>query len=331
MGCHDVTRADYDQIRDRFAVLVSSLRDADPAGVGGICLPDVLVCLEPLPRDAVGPGSLAGFAAGFPRTDLLQMHCYNFVCRFGEGMARQSAYVVCHAYDGRPATDEMDHFSYVLLFSNLWARLRDGWLLSEVRMDVYDQDGALSDLYSRDWQIGERLAVLKPGIRLPRIHGELDSPWRQGLVDAPITPEEEVCQAFVRYDWGVDHLAFSECDAALSERFHANEQASPSDGKREWMSTIKFHRQKSRHWAHPYRFASVAIDGDEARVSCDRMAGERFVGTWTSAQVREEHACAHCDLVLVRERGSWRVRDFNYESGLAPVGPSEGPFYGGLA
>lgn len=326
-------RQDYDAIKERFGGFVGALKDADGAVAAAYCVNDVQAFLSPVAAgdsSCHGARALAAFVAAYPRTDRLDMAIYNFICRICGGRAQQSAYVVCWALNR--SADGFDCFQYVLIFSNTWARGIDGaWRMACVRMETYDQGGSLKDLYSKTWHFEEPLAVLKVGVHLPCVHGELDAPWYAvPSAEDVLTPEEQVKEAFLKYDFGVDLLAFSLVDDALSPRFRANDQPDAVDGKRSWMTTIKFHRQKARQWVHPYKFISIKIDGDYAEVVCDRMAGERHEVAWTDELAGVELAGARVRLVVLREGGVWRVADFNYESALIEEGPYRASLYGDL-
>lgn len=318
-----MAREDYEQIKQKFEKFVNTWKTRDATVLENIVHPEIK-CYMSIAK-AYPDGSqhskvgIQDFVRDFPQTDVLHINICNYVCRLNAKEAQQYAEVVCRAANFVSEKNAYDVFEFTTIVSNHWVHAGEEWLIDEIRMDVVDHGGELKDFFT-DWHFESAKVEYFPGIHLPCLQGELDSPWVK-IKDAEdiLTEEEKVIQTFWRYNYGVDTLSFENIREVLSDNVVLNMQPFGSMNKRIGMETLKCNRQKNRYWAHPYLVKSISIQDDLANVEFYRVAGHKQRNhpyRYTMENIDSNHADAKVDMLLRKENGAWKILKFNYFLGI---------------
>ena len=100
--------------------------------------------------------------------------CCNYVCRLNGFDAQQSFVAVAHTV--KFVGEEIRTLEFSAFFNNSWKKVEDEWKISEMRMDIVDYFGDYEEFLD-SWYYEDPKAKWYPGIHLPVIQGEMDSPW----------------------------------------------------------------------------------------------------------------------------------------------------------
>lgn len=320
-----MARRDYDEIRQNFDRFLEMWKNGAPDGLEKIVAADAKCNLSTVKDYTDGSQhsvyGVRNFILDTPKTDVFHIEVCNYVCRIADGKAQQSAVAVCRA--SRIEGEEVRSFEMSAFFVNSWEKKEDGWKITVMRMDIVDSRGDIPEFESA-WYFEEPKARWFPGVHLPVIEGEMDSPWRViPEAEEVLTEEEKVIETFSRYAYGIDTLAFEHVDATMSENIVVNMAPWGTMDKRGFLTTLKYHRQPSRYWTHSARPESVEIDGDRCKVRLFRMAGHRQRShevTIGLANIDREYACARYEVEMAREDGSWRITKLYYYLGIIDLG-----------
>lgn len=318
-------REDYDEIKTKFGAFVKAIKEQDTSNLETLLEKDVK-CYFSCAR-AYADGSnhtlfgVRNFIEDLPQTDFFHTRICNYVCRLANQQAQQSAQVVCLL--GRHGEKELTYAMVNLMFSNHWQTNDQNWRMSEIRMDILWEEGNFDEL-KQGWYFEDPHAKTYPGIHLPCINGELDSPWfRISNAEDVLSEEEKIASAFYRYAFAIDNLAFSEFEKAVNEDVVASiEPWGPMD-KRLWMQALKYHRQRDRQWGHCGKIGHIEYDGDVAHMVVYRMCGHKqreHPYAYTNENVDIEHACAKYEIDLVKNGIDWRIKRCYYYLGLIELG-----------
>lgn len=333
-------RKDYDTIKENFSKFINCFKTRDTESLDFLCEEEVVANFSTVKNGLDGSmytiSSIKDLVNNYPKTDELNMSIYNYVCRLCDNHAQQFAYVVCVALNNsKNDADELDYFFYTKIFANHWIKREDGsWRMDSIKMDVYRQRGILNDYFEKFWHFEDIAAILKPGVHYPCIMPEFDSPW---LVipesEDILTEEEKVKDGLYRYNFGIDQLSVTHCLDGIASSYAVSGVKHHGEGKRKWLTGVKFNRQKARHWVHPYKFADIKIEGDRAYIICYRTAYQKQMSheyIWTNKNKDIEHASARCQIEMVKENGMWKMCYFGYDVGLYEVGKYNQNLYGDL-
>lgn len=323
-----MARKDYDEIRANFERFLQMWKNGDPTGVEEIVTATAKCNLSTVKEYTDGSQhsvyGVRNFILDTPKTDVFHYEICNYVCRIAGDKAQQSAVAVCRAsnLDG----EQVRNFEMSAFFVNTWVRTEEGWKIDILRMDIVDSRGDIPE-FETAWYFEEPKAKWFPGVHLPVIQGEMDSPWRCiPEAEDVLTEEEKVLEAFSRYAYGIDTLAFSNVDAAMSEKIVVNMAPWGTMDKRGFLTTLKYHRQPSRYWTHSVKPESVIIDGDSCSLRLFRMAGHRQRAHEVEIgrdNLDHEYACARYEVEMEKENGSWRVTKLYYYLGIVDLGEYE--------
>ena len=232
------------------------------------------------------------FIRDMPAVDFFHRQVCNYYARLAGGQAQQIAHVVCLV--GRYGDPAPLYARFDMMFANHWVRTDAGWRIDELRLDILPEDGNFEE-FSSGWYFEDPHPKTYPGLHLPCINGELDSPWfRIPDGEDVLTEEEKVAEAFTRYAFGIDTLSFCEVEKIACEDVIADIQPwGPMDGDTAYLHLYRLCGHKQRE--HPY--------------------------VYTNENVDQAHACASYDLVLKREDGRWKIQKCCYYLGLIEMGP----------
>lgn len=330
-----MSRQDYDAIKEKFGIFISTWKNKKTELLDEFISPEVLCYMSIVKAYTDGSQhSLSGvknFIKDFPKNDVLHTRICNYVCRIKDSEAVQSAHVVCRALKFEKGSQIAKTFECTAMLVNGWRKTERGWVMDELRMDVCPHGGDL-ETFTEEWFFDEPLAKYHEGLHFPCIQGESDSPWNR-IPDAEdvLSEEEKIQESFAKYNFGVDNLMFDHVDDILSEDLVA---AMPPWGpmdKRHFLECLKFHRQKDRYWAHPFWIKETLIDGDYAKLRLYRMAGHRqrnhpYISTKENQDI--EHACGRYLLDFKKKDGVWRVCKWQYYLGVVELGEYKDDLYG---
>ncbi len=333
-------RIDYDIIKDKFEQFVRVFNTHDLDSLNNIIHQEARVNLSVI-KDRVDGSchTIEGykeFIRNYPKTDYLKCRIYNYICTLQGNEAQQFAYVICIASNEVEGTDKLEFFQYSKIFSIHWHKYDNNWMMNSIKMDIYDrsQVGTLDKYFKSKWHFEDYLAILKPGVHTQCCMSDFDSPWL--AIENPedvYTEEEKVKYGLYHYNYGIDQLCFFHCLDGIANSYNVSGTRHHNEGKRNWLTNIKFNRQKARYWVHPYKFLNIDIEGDRAYVRCCRMAGSGQTAheyVWTKDNVNIEHACADCHIEMVKENGMWRMCYFGYDTGLYEVDEYSNKYYGDM-
>lgn len=318
-------RKDYNEVKEKFELFTKTLKDRKVDRLDAVFTSDVKCYLST--AKAYEDGSqhtlfgIKNFILDMPNTDFFHTRICNYVCRMRDNEAQQSAHIVCLC--GRYGKKEPLYFLFNMMFSNHWKKYEDGWKINEVRMDVIKEEGNFEE-FIENWHFEDRLAKTYTGVHLPCISGEFDSPWaRIPIADDVYTEEEKVADPFYRYAFGIDNLVFHEVEKAVCEDVISKIQPWGSMDKRTWITALKFHRQKDRHWGHCGKISDIIIEDEKAKMKIYRMCGHRqreHSYVYTNENVDLEHVCATYEIECRKIDGQWKIKECEYFLGLVELG-----------
>lgn len=323
-------RNDYDEIRRNFDAFVGLLPQRERADLNqalrGIFTVDAKCYLSCAKAYADGSQhtvfGMEYFIRDMPAVDFFHRQVCNYYARLAGGQAQQIAHVVCLV--GRYGDPAPLYARFDMMFANHWVRTDAGWRIDELRLDILPEDGNFEE-FSSGWYFEDPHPKTYPGLHLPCINGELDSPWfRIPDGEDVLTEEEKVAEAFTRYAFGIDMLSFCEVEKIACEDVIADIQPWGPMDKRGWIAALKYHRQRDRLWGHCCQIQDLRIDGDTAYLHLYRLCGHKqreHPYVYTNENVDQAHACASYDLVLKREDGRWKIQKCCYYLGLIEMGP----------
>ncbi|WP_440322526.1 nuclear transport factor 2 family protein [Laedolimicola sp.] len=321
-------RNDYNEIKTKFRNFLTLWKKGETEGMEHLVLADAKCNLSTAKDYADGSQhSLYGvknFILDTPKTDVFHIEVCNYVCRLAGEKAQQSAVAVCRA--SRQEGDAVKTFEFSSFFVNSWVKTEEEWKISHLRMDIVDSHGDFPE-FQNAWYFEEPKAKWFVGVHLPVIQGEMDSPWRCiPEAEDVLTEEEKVMECFSRYAYGIDTLAFSHVDEAISENAVVNMAPWGTMDKRGFLTTLKYHRQPSRYWTHSAKLESMEIDGDKCKARLYRMAGHRQRSHEVEiglSNINTEYACARYEVEFAKEDGSWRITKLYYYLGILDLGEYE--------
>lgn len=327
-------RQDYDEIKEKFGVFVSTWRSKKVELLDGMIDEEIQCYLSIVKAYTNGAQhSLSGvksFILDFPKSDLMHTRICNYICRLKDGDAVVSADVVIEALQFEKGKEEAKNFEATAMMVAHYRKTEGGWIMDELRMDVCKHIDEIESF--KEWYFDEPLARTYVGVHYPCIQGEKDSPWNR-IPDSEdiLTEEEKILETFAKYNFGVDNLMFNHVDDALSESIIGDMPPWGPMNKRHYLECLKFHRQKDRYWAHPVRVKSMEIDGEHAVLHLYRMAGHRqrqhpYVFTRTNKNM--EHACGRYILEFQKEDGIWRISSWRYFLGAIEIGEYKDELFG---
>lgn len=322
-----MSREDYDQIQNHFHGFLNTWKTKNTKELEKYVMPDVKCFMEPVEAYTSGAQhSLYGvrdFVSDMAEPDVFHIRVANYACRMANGMAQQSATVICRVAkfveeNGIKASE------FSAMFANEWKKTDDGWKMSEIRMDIVDKSGDYDEFFE-NWHFEDGKAKWYQGVHLPVICGELDSPWiKVPEAEDVLTEEEKLMDGFYRYTFGIDTLSFEHVWPVFADDFVAVMDPWGQLDKRGFLSTIKFHRQSARHWTHSVVPEKIEINGNEAYLRLYRMAGHaqrKHPLVITRENVDTEHACARYEIRARKEADGWKVTRVEYFLGILEVGP----------
>ena len=324
-----MAREDYNEIRAQFDRYLECMRAGDAAALEQVFDPECKCFLSTVKAyPDGGQHSLYGisdFVRDRPQADEFHIRVCNYICNISGEQAHQTAAVVCRAvkYVG---ADDLQYFEYTQQYSNAWQKTEQGWRCIEMRMDLPDHHGDFSD-FSDLWFYEEGKAKWFAGVHLPCISGELDSPWvRIPEPENVLTDEEQILAAVSRYAFGIDTVSFSNLPEAISKDIVVNMAPWGAMDYREFIATLKYHRQPDRYWTHPCKLESCEIHGDAADLRLYRMSGHRQRNhplVLTRENCNHEFACARYEIKMKRENGAWKIARLDYLLGIIDLGEFE--------
>lgn len=320
-----MSREDYDEIKKNFEVFVSAIKTRQIECLKDILVPDVTCYLSCARAYADGSQhtlfGIKNFILDMPQTDFFHTRICNYICRIENQHAQQYAHVVCQV--GRYGEPEPQVFLFDIMVSNHWKKVDACWMMDEIRMDIVPDENSFDEFFNH-WHFEDAKVIKTIGVHLPCISGELDSPWyRIQNSEDILTEEEKVAKVFYRYAFGIDHLVFHEVEQCICEDVVADIQPWGSMDKRTWLSSLKFHRQKDRHWYHCGKIADIKIQKDLAYMKIYRMCGHKqreHPYQYTNENVDMEHACAYYEIVTKKTQGEWKIKKCTYYLGLIELG-----------
>lgn len=321
-----MTRQDYDEIKQVFERFIEDWKTRNTDDLKN-CFVQNVKCYMGTCKDSTDGGrhslnGVSGFVNELPQCSYLHMNIYNFVCRACETVAHMSAVVTGVA----AAKEEWRTCEFSFLFANGLVKTEDGWRINEIRFDLTEAKGDFLE-FMEPWYIGDSKAHWFEGVHLPMICGDLDSPWiRIPKCEQILTEEEQICEAFAQYAFGIDTVSFQNLESVFCEDLLINMAPFGSMDKRTSMQTLKFHRQPDKYWIHPVKLVDIQIKGDVADAKFCRMGGHqqrRNPLILTPENINHEWACARYELKAKKEEGKWRISRFDYFLGILDLGPYE--------
>ncbi|MGG5372493.1 hypothetical protein [Enterococcus sp. AZ196] len=318
-------RANYDEIKKKFTAFIQAWDDPETADLSQLITDDIRCNLSVV--EAYSDGAqhsrfgLDSFLKNFPQNDFFHSRICNFVCRTNGDQAQQSAEVPCRILKLEDAKIRFCEFT--VLFANHWEKRSGIWLLQELRMDVVWHTGDIAML-EQEWYFEKSTLGYFPNVHLPCIVGELDSPWaRIKHSDTGLTEGEQIEEVFAKHNFGLDHLIFDYTAETLHEDFHTMNANFGGLDKRRCISAEKYHRQKSRHWVHPYLLSNIEIKGDTATFDFYRMSGHsqrKQPYVFTLNNLHREYACAKGAIKMTKQSGEWQILSMDYYLGIYELG-----------
>ena len=320
-----MSRENYDQIKAKFEQYLECLRNRSGAGLEEIFTADCKCYLSTVKAYPDGnQHSLFGirdFVQDQPATDGYYFRVCNYVCHTCGDVAQQSCTVVFHVYKNEGKS--FKYFDFTQMYTNRWEKRENGWMLVELRMDLMNHAGDYEE-FQNAWFYEEPKAKWFAGVHLPCISGELDNPWHVIPVsDTELTDEEQILEAMATYAYGIDTISFDNLPKALSEDIIVNMQPWGTMDYRQFIATLKYHRQPDRYWTHPIKLDSCQIHGDTADLRLYRMSGHAQRNhplVYTNANKDHEFACARYEIKLRKEDGVWKLTNIVYLLGLIDLG-----------
>lgn len=324
-----MVRENYDLIREKFELYLKALRNREEKELNGIFTQDVKVYLSTVASypDGSQHGLLGirDFVVTQPETDGYYYRVCNYVCHVKDDRAQQSATVVFHTYKNEG--DGFRYFDFTQMYTNSWVKKEDGWKIATVRMDLMNHTGDY-DAFNKLWFYEEPKVKWFPGVHLPCISGELDNPWHViPESEAELTEEEQILEAMSCYAYGIDTISFDNLPIALSEDIVVNMQPWGTMDYRQFIATLKYHRQPDRYWTHPVKLDRCDIHGDTAKLYLYRMSGHAQRNhplEYTNENKDHEFACARYEISMKKENGRWKLTRMVYLLGLVDLGAYEG-------
>ena len=320
-----MSRKDYDQIMQKTNDFLRLWREGKTDGLEDIVASDTLCNLGTVKEFPDGSQhsryGVANFIVDTPEADLFHLTCCNYVCRLKDTDAQQSFVAVVHVV--KFMGEEIKTFEYSAIFNNSWKKRGEEWLISEMRMDIVDFHGDYEEFLDC-WYYEEPKAKWRPGIHLPVIQGEMDSPWTK-IPDAEdlLTEEEKCLEQFYRYAYGIDTLACQHVYDAFDEDVLINMAPWGILDKRGYLTAVKYHRQSSRYWTHTARPDNIELDGNTCRMSLPRLAGHKQKKhdiVITRENMNHEFACARYEVEFKKRNGIWKITKLNYYLGVIDLG-----------
>lgn len=323
-----MAREDYDEIKAKFEQFAAAIKYKSTEHIAEIFEPDVKCYFSTTKAYTDGSNhtvyGIDNFIKDMPQTDFFHTRICNYICRLNSTDAQQCAHIVC--LTGRYGEKTPLYFMFNMMFSNHWKKGEKGWRISEMQMDVLPEEGNFTE-FQEHWYFEDPHPKTMPGIHLPCINGELDSPWfRIPDSEDVLTEEEKIAQAFYRYAFGIDHLVFHEVEKAAADDVIADIQPWGAMDKRSWITSLKYHRQKDRQWGHCGMIHSITVQGDGAHMQIYRMCGHKqreHPYVYTNENVDIEHVCASYEIDLIKEENVWKIKRCNYYLGLIDLGNYE--------
>lgn len=318
-----MSRKDYEEIKEKFALFVQTWKTREVSLLDDLFFKNVRCYLSTSKKMPNGSqDSIFGvrdFINDFPRTDILHLKIYDFVCKENGKDAQQYAEVHCVALDGLEEEKEvLDSFEFVCLTSVHWKFNGRHWKISCLKMDVAPFHGNLRTKFSGSWYLQDSVGLIDS----PRnncIVGELDAPWY--AIDDPnddLTEIEKVKEVMAKYAYGEDQNVFSYCYDAYSDYYACGGILTSCEKKIEWITSIKNKRMKDRYWMHPFKFIDIQIEGDRAYAIAERPCGHRqrikeYI--WTKDNADIEYSCGKMNLEFKKEK-DWKLVYAEYYLGL---------------
>lgn len=319
-------REDYLNIKQKYEQFAEAWRTNKPELLDEVVSPETACNLSTVKKYPCGGQhgiiGLKDFIAKQPDSDFFYITICNFVLRIKDNEAQQSAILVGKVgrYDGEDVKIEQ----FAALNANHWHKENDDWKINEFKLDIQECSGNYPE-FTENWYFEKTDLKYYPGIHLPVVSGELDSPWTRIPEEDPVKTDEELIQeAFARYAWGIDTLTFSQLQYALSDDIVVNMAPWSAMDKREFMATLKFKRMASFYWDHPTRLEGIEVNGDEAFMKLYRMCGHKQSAmpiVYTKDNAETCYADARYDIKARKEDGQWRVTYLYYFLGTIDLGP----------
>jgi len=325
-----MARKDFDEIKKKFTKFIHSWKTKDVSCFDEIIDPEIKCYMSTAKAYADGSQhsmyGIRNFICDMPRTEFFHTRICNYVCRVKDTEAHQAAHAVCIAGLYGEREEGLKYFSFDAMFSNHWVKKESGWYLSELRMDLLDNGGSY-EAFREHWFFERPEIKTFPGLHLPCINGELDSPWFR-IPDAEdvLCDEEKMVEAVSRYAFGIDNLVFCEVEQAVTDDVIADIQPWGTMDKRTWIAALKYHRQRDRHWGHPCKLKCISRDGENAEMILYRMCGHKqreHPYLYTRENVDIEHACAMYQVKLKKQGNDWKIKRCDYFLGLVELGKYE--------
>jgi hypothetical protein len=319
-----MSRIDYDEIKTIFERFAQCVRTGSATGLDQILLPEAkcYFSIDPYNADSSRHGLYGAESFVRCRQQADENHCRlcNYACFIEADKAQQSGYLVCRAV--RYIGDGSESIDYTQFYCNSWVKTPEGWRIETMRMDLTDHVGDFG-AFTEGWFFEKPQVGWFPGVHLPCISGELDSPWK--VFREPeqlLTPQEQVMDAFYRYAFGIDTLSFDHLTAVLSEDVVVSMAPYGVMDKRTFIATLKYQRQADRYWGHTAILRDCCIREDAADMRLYRMSGHPlpYPVLVTRENCGREIACATYTLQLRREDGLWKISRLEYMLGPVDIG-----------
>lgn len=325
-----MAREDYDEIKEKFHKFIAIWKSRNVEDLDEMIDPAVICYISTVKAYACGSqhakAGVRDFILDMPERNVFHFRVCNYVCRIAGENAHQIGQAVCVAARYGQDENSVSTFEFTAMLSVHWIKKECGWMINELRIDILDNGGDLEE-YREAFYFEEPRPRTYPGVHYPCICGELDSPWhRIPNAENIYTEEEKIGECFARYAFAIDNLAFAELERAVAEDAIANIAPWISMDKRSWISSLKYHRQRERQWAHPGKISQISINGEEAEVEIYRMAGHRqriHPYVYTKENIHREHACAFYKIKCKKEDGKWKIKLCNYYLGIVELGSWE--------
>jgi len=320
-------REDYDEIKKKFSTFISMWNDKNVKEIDTMIDPEI-ICFMSVEK-AYTCGSkhskygICDFINDMAPCDVFHTRICNYVCRVHDEEAHQSAHIAGLAVKIDKADDKVKTFEFTAMLSNHWEKKRGSWIMTELRMDIINNGGDFVE-FADKWYFEEATPKTFPGLHLPCINGELDSPWnRIPEAEDVLSDEEKIIETFSQYAFGIDYLVFDHVMKAATDDVISIIAPWGAMDLRTWISALKYHRQKDRYWGHPGKPGKITIHNDEASMEIYRMAGHKQRShpyIYTQDNINEEHACAFYKLRLRKSNGNWKISHCQYYLGIVELG-----------